>query len=276
MLTLSSSLRPIHVLGLAALLGAGTGIGTAAQVNLTKTNLVERWITNVVEVRMPLNRFVTEYRTNWVDQIRTNVVNVSATNFMTYTRTQTNSVWVDVPRTNILLAYRTNWTTLNLTNWSTVLVFKTNWVNRPVTNTVQIDLPANSAPVAAAETQPPRPVVKETPKPATVTRGPSPLAMDAKRGRGQAPRNQTDVVLSVRWATGAGSPLVVQQWRVQSDDGSILCFGQDPQFIRALPFGTYTVEVKAQRDENSPTLAALGTLAVTARDVSLQMSAGKM
>ena len=277
MLTLSSSLRPIHVLGLATLLSAGTGIGTAAQLNLTKTNLVDRWITNVVEVRMPLNRFVTEYRTNWVEQVRTNVVNVFATNFLTVSLTRTNAVWVDVPRTNILLAYRTNWTTLNLTNWSTVLVFKTNWVNRPVTNTVQIDLPANSAPVAAAETPVPRPAVKETPKPVRPTRGPSPLAIDAKRGRGRVPMNQADVVLSVRWAAGAGSPLVVQQWRVESDDGSILCFGTDPQFTRALPFGTYTVEVKAQQDENSPTLAGLGTLAVTARDVSLQqMSTGKM
>ena len=171
MLTPSSPSRLILVLSLATLLSVGTGIGTAAQVNVTKTNRVERWITNVVEVRMPLNRFVTEYRTNWVEQVRTNVVNVFATNFMTYTRTQTNAVWVDVPRTNILLAYRTNWTTLNLTNWSMVLVFKTNWVNRPVTNTVQLDLPAGSAPlVAAAETPMPRPLVKETPKPAA--RGP--------------------------------------------------------------------------------------------------------
>jgi hypothetical protein len=277
MLKQLSPSRPIYVLGLAALLSAGTGIGTAAQVNLTKTNLVERWITNVVEVRVPLNRFVTEYQTNWVERVRTNLVNVFATNLVTVTHTRTNTVWVDVPRTNILLAYRTNWTTLNLTNWSTVLIFRTNWVNRPVTNTVQLDLPANSAPTAAVATPAPPPAVKETPKPASGVGGSSPLAMDAKRVRSQAPRNQTDVVLSVRWATGGGSPLVVLQWRVQSDDGSFLCFGQDSQFTRALPLGIYTVEVKARRDENSPTLAALGTLAVTARDVSLQqMSAGKM
>jgi hypothetical protein len=275
MLTRLISPRPIHVFGLVALLSASAGSAMAAQMNVTKTNLVERWITNVVEVRMPMNRFVTEYRTNWVEEVRTNFVNVFATNFVTVTHTRTNTVWVDVPRTNSLLAYRTNWTTLNLTNWSTLLVFKTNWINQPVTNTVQIDLPAKGPP--AAETGMSRSASKGTLKPAPAVRPTNPLAMDVRRGQSRVARNQVDVVLSVRWATGAGLPLVVQQWRVESDDGSILCFGQDPQFTRALPVGNYSVEVKAQRDENSPLLAALGTLAVKPPDVSLQqISAGKM
>ena len=267
--------RVSHVLALAALFGAGTAHAAPAQINVTRTNLVERWITNLVEVRMPANRFVTEYRTNWVELLRTNVVNIFATNFVAVTRTHTNAVWADVPRTNFVLAYRTNWTTLNLTNWSTVLVFKTNWVNQPVTNTVQIDLPAKCSPAGEAGVA--RTAFKETLKPSPAVRPASPLAMDARRGSRPVPKNQVDVVLSVRWKSGTGSPLVVQQWRVESDDGSLLCFGQDPQFMRALPLGNYRVEVKAQRDENSPLLAALGTLAVTPRDVSLQQGpAGKM
>jgi hypothetical protein len=260
---------------LAALLGEERGQAAQRQVNVTRTNLVDRWITNVVEVRMPANRFVTEYRTNWVEQVRTNVVNVFATNLVTVTRVQTNAVWVDVPRTNILLAYRTNWTTLNLTNWSTVLVFKTNWVNQPVTNTVQINLPAKGPPLA--ESGAPRLAVKETLTPAPAARPASPLALDARRGSRRVARNQAEVVLSVRWMGSAEAPLLVQQWRVESDDGSILCFGQDQQFTRTLAVGNYKIEVKAQRDPNSPLLTALGTLAVTSRDVSLQQgAAGKM
>lgn len=260
---------------LAALLGGASGQAAQRQVNLTRTNLVDRWITNVVEMRMPVNRFVTEYRTNWVEQVRTNVVPVFTTNVVTVTRFQTNSIWLDVPRTNILLAFRTNWTTLNLTNWSTVLVFRTNWVNQLVTNTVQIDLPGKGS--VAAETGAPRTAVKETLKPASTVRPASPLAMDARRGSRKVARNQAEVVLSVRWASGPGSPLVVQQWKVESDDGSILCFGQDQQFTRTLAVGKYKVEVRAQRDGNSPLLAALGTLAVTPGEVSLQQgTAGKM
>lgn len=224
---------------------------------------------------MPVNRFVNEYRTNWFELFRTNVVPVFNTNFVTVTRIQTNAIWVDVPRTNILLAFRTNWTTLNLTNWSTVLVFKTNWFNQFVTNTVQIDLPAKGA--SMAETGAPRTTLNPAARSAPALRPASPLALDARRGSRKVARNQTEVVLSVHWASGPGSPLVVQQWKVESDDGSILCIGQDQQFTRTLSVGKYKVEVRAQRDGNSPLLAALGTLAVTPGEVSLQQgAAGRM
>src|ERR1017187_6163805 len=51
-----------------------------AEATVTRTNWFDRWITNVVEVRMPANRFVNEYHTNWVTQLRTNVVDVYSTN----------------------------------------------------------------------------------------------------------------------------------------------------------------------------------------------------
>ena len=55
-------------------------IGT--EVTITRTNWAERWITNVIDMRMPVNRFVNEYHTNWVTQLRTNVVDVSVTNWV--------------------------------------------------------------------------------------------------------------------------------------------------------------------------------------------------
>ena len=63
------------------------------QANVMRTNLVERWITNLIEIRMPLNRFVNEYQTNWVTQYHTNVIDVYATNQLT--RTVTNQVLMD-------------------------------------------------------------------------------------------------------------------------------------------------------------------------------------
>src|SRR5947209_4660062 len=57
---------------------------------VTHTNWNERWITNVIEVRMPINRFVTEYHTNWIEQFRNRVINVYATNWTT--RTLTNKL----------------------------------------------------------------------------------------------------------------------------------------------------------------------------------------
>jgi hypothetical protein len=111
--------------------------GFASETALTRTNWVERWITNVIEVRMPLNRFVNEHHTNWVTEFRTNVVNVYETNRLT--RTLTNRFSVDVFRTNFVTAYQTNWKTLDLTNWQTAIVMKTNAVDLMLTNQVRVD-----------------------------------------------------------------------------------------------------------------------------------------
>jgi hypothetical protein len=108
-----------------------------AEVNVTRTNWVERWITNLIEVQMPLNRFVNEYHTNCVTQFHTNVLEVYTTNHLT--RTVTNHALVDAFQTNFVTAYQTNWNTLDLTNWETVIVMKTNWLARTLTNQYLVD-----------------------------------------------------------------------------------------------------------------------------------------
>src|SRR5437868_8770709 len=59
---------------------------------VTRTNWVEKAITNVIEVSMPMNRFVNVYRTNRVEQFRTNVIDLYATNWVG--RTATNRLVV--------------------------------------------------------------------------------------------------------------------------------------------------------------------------------------
>jgi surface protein len=107
------------------------------EVNVTRTNWVERWITNLIEVHMPLNRFVNEYQTNWVTQFHTNVIEVYTTNRVT--RTLTNHFLVDALQTNFVTAYQTNWKTLDLTNWQTAVVMKTNWLARRLTNEILVE-----------------------------------------------------------------------------------------------------------------------------------------
>jgi hypothetical protein len=250
----------------------GSDIGT-----YTRTNLVDRWITNTTEVQMQVNRFVTEFHTNWVKHVETNFVTLYSTNFLTQyhtnwitkvrtnlvdrlmtnvvAKTLTNTLLVDEFRTNFVDAYQTNLKTLYLTNWTTVVAFRTNWISQPLTNFVDIDTPRAPAPVAAA---PRAPVSNE------------PLSLQANRSAKLTPNHQVEVELTVAWAKAGGTPLQVQEWRVERADGSILCFGQDLEFRRALPPGTYKVTVKAQRDAKSPLLAALGTLTVTPREVLIE------
>lgn len=243
----------------------------------TRTNLVDRWITNTTEIQLQVNRFVTEFHTNWVKHVETNFVNLFSTNFLTQyntnwitkvrtnlvdrfatnvvARTLTNTLVVERFRTNFVEAYRTNLQTLYLTNWTTVVAFRTNWINQPLTNFVQIDMPRESSAVAAP---PQAPGLNE------------PLSLQANRSAKLTPNHQVEVQLTVGWPHANGSPLQVQEWRVERADGSILCFGQDLEFRRALPPGTYKVVVKAQRDAKSPLLSALGTLTVTPREVLLE------
>ena len=243
-----------------ALTGATVLSASGEQIEVVKTNWVERFITNVIEVRVPANRFVTEYRTNYVVQYRTNTCDVYVTNFLT--RIVTNRVFVEVARTNAVLAYQTNWQVLNLTNWSTVLVFKTNWVEQPLTNVVAVDVPTSTQPKQESAAPPPA-VSKE----AALA---EPLSLEARRTGRLTTNNQVEVQLKVRWTNDTGTPLLVRQWRLESEDGAILCFGQDRDFQREVPPGKYKVQVKAQSDQHSPLLAALGTLAVTPGEVVLQ------
>jgi hypothetical protein len=243
-----------------------------------QTNWVDRWITNTTEIHMQVNRFVTEFHTNWVKRIETNYVDLFTTNVLTkyhtnwitqfrtnsvdrfstnlVVRTLTNTLVLDSVRTNFVQAYRTNSMTLNLTNWTTVMAFKTNWVNKPLTNLVQIDM--TGEPASAGLPAAKKPVSNE------------PLSVQAFRGSRSTTNNQIEVHMTVSWTDAPAMPVRVQQWRVEREDGLFLCFGQDPEFKRALPQGTYKVTVRAQHDANSPFLAALGTLTVTPRDVSFE------
>ena len=44
-----------------------------AEQSVSRTNWTERWITNLIEVRMPENVFVDKFHTNWLRQYYTNV-----------------------------------------------------------------------------------------------------------------------------------------------------------------------------------------------------------
>jgi len=238
----------------------------SAQVYVTRTNLVERWVTNLIDIRMPLNRFVNEYQTNWVEEIRTNHIALYGTNRIN--RFQTNVVWVNVFQTNVLDSYRTNLKTLHLTNWTTVIAFKTNWVTQPLTNFIEFELPAKHVSPPEGATAPAKNARSDRP-----TGGPGlSLLLEARRNARPIAGNKVEVELTVRCTDKTASPLLVQQWRVERDDGSILCFGQDQQFTRALPLGQYKVEVKVQRNENSPLFAALGMLAVMPREVNMRQT----
>jgi hypothetical protein len=241
-----------------------------AEVTITRTNLAERWITNVIEVRMPVNRFVNEYRTNLVTQLRTNVVDVSVTNWVM--RRLTNQVQVEAAWTNHVTAYQTNWNMLNLTNWQTVVLFKTNWFTQAVTNLVQIDLPSRPVVTAAAPSDVVEPkeaaVVTALPPPAAGWTGP--LAIEAAR-TARAPANDlVEVQMKIRRTDNSMSPSQVQQWRVEREDGAILLFGQDQDFKRELPAGNYRVEARLKVEGDNPPLSVRGTLSVTTREAVVQ------
>jgi hypothetical protein len=257
---------------------------------VTRTNLAERWITNVIELRMPRNVFVDEFHTNWFRQYYTNLVDVYATNWHTVRLTnevaveavRTNSVnqwrtnWrtvsltrevaIEVPRTNLVPQWRTNWKTVTLTNWQTVLVMKTNWYNQPVTNVVAIDLLTNpAAPPQVAAPSPSQSLSLQSEDAASL-RGASTtdeLRLEAARTERAAANNVAEVQMRVHWTKGSGTPLAVRQWRVESETGAILCSGQDPEFKRELPVGRYKVEVRAQKNADSPMLAARAILALS-------------
>ena len=225
-----------------------------------RTNWVDRWVTNSIDVYVPANRYVTEYHTNMVVRTVTNVVEVYATNLVT--RNVTNRVQVELVNTNFVQAYHTNYKQLTLTNWATLLVLRTNWVQQTVTNVAVVELP-RTEPAAPTKSQAAPPT---SPTPAPVG---SAVAIEATRGAKQAPKNQVDVRLNVRWTAPAQTAPQSCQWRVQSEDGSILCYGQDPEFRRNLPYGNYNVEVKAQPVDQAQAVSVRGTLSVTAHEVRL-------
>ena len=245
------------------------------------TNWITETVTNIIPVQATRTVRVTEYKTNLntvmltnlvpVETVRTNFVTLSQTNWQTLTLT--NLVSVGRVRTNFVALSQTNWQTVTLTNWTTVLVMKTNWVTQPVTNVVQIDLLTNRfAPPDLASTKPvavndapvqPTPSPTQSPLAVTPTLTDS-LQFDASGTSRQPNRSSVELQLKVRWAGDPEGQLQVLQWRVESEDGAILSSSQEQEFKRDLPLGRYKIEVKAQRDANSPLLAARGVVALTA------------
>ena len=110
-----------------------TAPGSGESVTVVQTSFVPRVITNVVEMRVPTNVFITVYRTNQFEVLRTDVVDVYRTNLVKTVRTNiipveltlTNVVtlyetnWNRLTRTNLITRYQTNVNTLTLTNWET-------------------------------------------------------------------------------------------------------------------------------------------------------------
>ena len=284
-----------RVLAFNLVLSASSPSLAGAELTITQTNRVERWITNVINIQMPENRFVNEYHTNWVTQTQTNIVDLPVTNWTMVkqtnqvevaatwtnhvtayltnwnTRTLTNQVAVNLARTNFVNRYQTNWSTLTLTNWETVVLFKTNWITHPVTNVVQIDLPSRPAAAAAApsEVGEPQEVLAET-----ASRVPAgwagPLAIEATRTTKPPANDLVEVQLKVRRTDHSSAPLQVQHWRVEREDGAVLLAGQDQLFKRPLPVGKYKVEAKLKAEGDNAPLSVRCTLLVTLNDATVQ------
>ncbi len=232
-------------------------------------------MTNVVEV----------FATNWISQKVTNTVPVEATRKVQITEyrtnyntvTLTNRVPVQFVMTNFVEAWRTNYRTLNVTNWETVLVMKTNWVTQPVTNVVNIDLITNRAPaqeLARPTSSAPDSPVQVLPQGnSTYT---SSIQLEAFRSSRPPNRNVAELIIQARWVGESNVELQVRQWRVESEDGAILCHSQDQDFRRELPTGRYRIEVKAQRDTTGPLLAAKGVVDLgTSRATMLPLTSAR-
>jgi hypothetical protein len=236
-------------------------------VDLFQTNQSPRLVTNLIEVRVPNNVIVTEYRTNWFERALTNVINVVVTNWSN--KTITNTVAVNLVRTNVVDRYQTNWTTLavtnratfNLTNWETVMVTKTNRIHQPMTNFVEVNVPVKSVVIAKEDATRP-----EAPPAETTTATADALVMDAGKTTRPYDNNGVEVIFRVRLSNDAAAPLEVAHWRVERDDGAVLFSAQTQEFSRRVPTGRYVVEIKARRSADSPVLALKTVLDVT-RDV---------
>src|SRR6266446_150873 len=99
----------------------------AAEVPLARTNWTERWITNLIEVRMPENVFVDKFHTNFLRQYFTNVVELYRTNWLA--ETVTNTIPVQATRTVRVTQYKTNWNVVNTTNEIPMVAVHTNFVD---------------------------------------------------------------------------------------------------------------------------------------------------
>jgi hypothetical protein len=97
-----------------------------------------------------------------------------------------------------------------------------------------------------------------------------PLAIEAARTSLRPTNDLVEVQLKVRRTDNTAAPVLVQNWRVERDDGAVLLFGQDQQFRRPLPVGKYKVEAKLKAEGDDSPLSVRGTLSVTLRDATIQ------
>jgi hypothetical protein len=243
--------------------------GSAQSVNVVQTSFVPRVITNVIEMRVPTNVFITVYRTNQFQVLRTNTFDVYRTNWVSTART--NIVPVVLTQTNLVTRYQTNVNTLTLTNWETVLLFKTNRFTQLVTNLVQIDVPvARAATVATPHGDAP----KENPAPAAPAPAPSDgLVLEAVRTAKPSANGQAEISLKLKTA-GKEPAFLSQEWQVSRTDNSVLLFGRGPEFRRELPLGAYKVDMKARVTESSPLVRVRRNFEVTRDEVILRKPAG--
>src|SRR5205085_1238055 len=85
-----------------------------------------------------------------------------------------------------------------------------------------------------------------------------------------ATHNLVEVALKIRWPLDTADAPPVQQWRIEREDGNILSFGQGQEFKKELPVGSYKVEARLQRDQESPSFLLRGTLTVTIKEAIVQ------
>lgn len=209
------------------------------------TNHFPRSITNVIEVRMPINVFRDEYRTNWVEQFTTNFVDVFQTNWLQ--KTLTNTIVVEITQTN----------------WEAALAFKTNWVMQSITNVVEINLPLRSPASPSGPAQPEKPTKPvRVPNPKVIGQAHG-LSIELVRTEKALRNNQAEIQLTLNAANDSDA-LQVQEWQLVRADGTVLLFGQRRQFTAEIAAGSYKVMVKARQNEKPPTLSVSGYLEITA------------
>jgi len=233
-------------------------------VEIVETNQVIMYQTNRKALTLTNWETVVVTHTNWVQQPLTNVVEVSSTNWVTWTFTKT--VPVESVRTNVVVTYQTNWRTTTVTNLETIVQTRTNWVRRQVTNIVELEMLTNP-PVAGEMAGSKAPSAEAAPALAPVEGWDAYLLETATTGR-PATNNQVEVLLKVKLAADPSAALEVQSWRVERADRTILLFGQEPEFKRNLPFGSYHVQVKVREDPNSSFSTLRATIAVTPEGVT--------
>ena len=177
----------------------------------------------------------------------------------------TNTLDIHKFRTNYAQITHTNFQTLFFTNYQDVLVMRSNYVTIPVTTFAKSPTPAgpkvgvvqtNAQTNAPAKSEP----IQFLPSP------PSPVLSDNFRIEVYGPSRKTpdghySIDLKVRSLSGPDH-VTVQQWKVERDDGAVLCFSSDRYFTRDLLPGNYRVQVLLRQPKETDVFAARASLVV--------------